>query len=215
MRYSAILFDLDGTLLNTIPDLWHSANYALSQLGYPERTLEEVTAFVGNGVRMLMKRALPEGAPDSIWDESVRLQKKYYSENLAVDTRPYDGIVPLLISLKEKGYLLGTVSNKYDEAVQEIIRIYFPDMFDVVIGSADDMPLKPDRALVDLALKKLGVSSEQAVYVGDSDVDLMTAVNSGLLPVLVDWGFRPREFLIDCGAELIISSPEELFSIIE
>lgn len=214
MSYSAILFDLDGTLLNTIPDLWHSANYALKQLGYPERTLEEVTSFVGNGVRMLMKRALPEDVPESVWNEAVRLQKGYYSQNLAVDTKPYDGIIPLLQRLKLEGFLLGTVSNKYNEASQEIIKIYFPGMFDVVIGSTDDLPLKPDRALVDLALSRLGVSSGQAIYVGDSDVDYLTAVNSGLKPVLVDWGFRSRDTLISCGADNIISSPDALLKIV-
>ena len=215
MKYSAVLFDLDGTLLNTIPDLWHSANYALSCLGFPERTLDEVRSFVGNGVRMLMKRALPAGVSDDIWEESVKLQKKYYSGHLAVDTRPYEGITPMLNQLKDEGYLLGTVSNKYDEASQELMRIYFPGVFDVVTGSVDDIPLKPNRALVDMVLNKLGVQSEKTVYVGDSEVDYQTAINAQVFPVLVDWGFRPREVLVDCGAKTIISNPEDLHIILK
>jgi len=211
MRYKAILFDLDGTILNTIPDLWHSANYALNALGYPERTLEEVNSFVGNGVRMLMKRALPEDVSDDIWDKSVVLQKQYYDANLAVETKPYEGIPSLLSDLKYKGYAIGTVSNKYNEAVQKLMDIYYPGVFDIALGSSDSIPLKPDRAMVDFVLNKLGVSAQETIYVGDSEVDYKTAINSELFPVLVDWGFRSREKLEGTGAKNIISDPSELY----
>lgn len=211
MRFKAVLFDLDGTILNTIPDLWHSANYALHTLGYPERTLEEVNSFVGNGVRMLMKRALPEGVDDDIWEEAVKLQKQFYNMNLAVETRPYEGIPSLLLDLKKQGYVIGTVSNKYDEAVQRLMEIYYPGVFDIALGSSDTVPLKPDRAMVDIALEKLGVSAKDTVYVGDSEVDYRTAVNAELFPVLVDWGFRSRDVLETTGATVIISYPSELY----
>ena len=214
MKYKAILFDLDGTILNTIPDLWHSANYALTVLGFPERTLAEVNSFVGNGVRMLMKRALPENVPEDIWNESVRLQKSYYDKNLAVETKPYEGIPELLSKLKEEGYLLGTVSNKYDEAVKSLMDIYYPGVFDVALGSRDDIPLKPDRAMTDYALRTIGVLPSETVYVGDSEVDYSTAVNGQMFPVLVDWGFRTREVLEKTGAKTIISHPSDLLDLL-
>ena len=212
MKYKAILFDLDGTILNTIPDLCASANYALRMLGYPERTLVEVNSFVGNGVRMLMKRALPANVSDEIWDAAVKLQKQFYDQNLAVATKPYEGIASLLLNLKKQGYLIGTVSNKYDEAVQKLMGIYYPGIFDVALGSKDNVPLKPDKAMIEIALNTIGAASHETIYVGDSEVDYLTAVNSELFPVLVDWGFRSRETLENAGAKIIISSPAELYN---
>ncbi|MBQ8995830.1 MAG: HAD family hydrolase [Oscillospiraceae bacterium] len=214
MKYKAILFDLDGTTLNTLPDLWHSANHALKELGFPERSFDEVRRFVGNGVGMLMRRALPHGVSDFVWEESVRLQKSYYNSHLAVDTVPYVGVIPMLQTLKKEGYMLGTVSNKYDEAVQALMDLYFPHLFDAALGSKEGVPLKPDRSMVDCLLEQFHIRDAETIYVGDSEVDYQTALNSNTLPILVDWGFRPRAQLEVTGAENIVSSITELYDTI-
>lgn len=213
-KYDTILFDLDGTILDTLPDLWHSANYALNQLGYPVRSFEEVRTFVGNGVGMLMRRALPLGTDDTVWRESVRLQKEYYMGHLSVDTVPYEGITDFLRNIKAEGFTIGVVSNKFDSAVQKLINIYFPGVFGKVTGSREDMPLKPDPALSDMIISSLGSSRERTIYVGDSEVDFDTSVNGHMRLIMVDWGFRPRTELEKTGAEFIVSDTAELHTLI-
>ena len=213
-KYDTILFDLDGTILDTLPDLWHSANYALNQLGYPVRSFEEVRTFVGNGVGMLMRRALPLGTNDTVWRESVRLQKEYYMGHLSVDTVPYEGITDFLRNIKAEGFTIGVVSNKFDSAVQELINIYFPGVFGKVTGSRENMPLKPDPALSDMIISSLGSSRERTIYVGDSEVDFQTAVNSELPCISVLWGFRDKDYLMDIGATIFADKPSDVLEML-
>lgn len=209
--YNTFIFDLDGTLLNTLDDLAASVNYALRTHGMPERTLDEVRSFVGNGVRLLMERAIPEGSANPRFEETFATFRAYYMEHSLDTTRPYDGIPEMIHALKQRGCRLAVVSNKFYAATQELIRHFFPEIT-VAIGEheAEGIRKKPAPDTVFEALRQLGVGKEKAVYVGDSDVDLQTAHNSGLPCISVLWGFRNRDFLLAHGATTFISHPEEL-----
>ncbi len=209
--YNTFIFDLDGTLLNTLDDLVASVNYALHTHGMPERTLDEVRSFVGNGVRLLMERAIPEGSANPRFEETFATFRAYYMEHSLDTTRPYDGIPEMIHALKQRGCRLAVVSNKFYAATQELIRHFFPEIT-VAIGEheAEGIRKKPAPDTVFEALRQLGVGKEKAVYVGDSDVDLQTARNSGLPCISVLWGFRNRDFLLAHGATTFISRPEEL-----
>lgn len=209
--YNTFIFDLDGTLLNTLDDLAASVNYALRTHGMPERTLDEVRSFVGNGVRLLMERAIPEGSANPRFEETFATFRAYYMEHSLDTTRPYDGIPEMIHALKQRGCRLAVVSNKFYAATQELIRHFFPEIT-VAIGEheAEGIRKKPAPDTVFEALRQLGVGKEKAVYVGDSDVDLQTAHNSGLPCISVLWGFRNRDFLLAHGATTFISRPEEL-----
>lgn len=212
---NTVIFDLDGTLLNTLEDLADSTNYALTELGLPSRSLEEVRHFVGNGVELLIKRAV-EGALEKKEEERcLAIFKQHYNENMNHKTQPYAGIKELVKSLLTKGYHIAIVSNKFDSAVKELNDIYFEGMFPVAIGASQKIAKKPAPDSVFEALEQLGVSGENAIYVGDSDVDAMTAKNSGLVFVGVTWGFRDEEILKDMGAEYIIHNPKQLFEILD
>ncbi len=209
--YNTFIFDLDGTLLNTLDDLAASVNYALRTHGMPERTLDEVRSFVGNGVRLLMERAIPEGSANPRFEETFATFRAYYMEHSLDTTRPYEGIPEMIHALKQRGCRLAVVSNKFYAATQELIRHFFPEIT-VAIGEheAEGIRKKPAPDTVFEALRQLGVGKEKAVYVGDSDVDLQTARNSGLPCISVLWGFRNRDFLLAHGATTFISHPEEL-----
>jgi phosphoglycolate phosphatase len=209
--YNTFIFDLDGTLLNTLDDLAASVNYALRTHGMPERTLDEVRSFVGNGVRLLMERAIPEGSANPRFEETFATFRAYYMEHSLDKTRPYEGIPEMIHTLKQRGCRLAVVSNKFYAATQELIRHFFPEIT-VAIGEheAEGIRKKPAPDTVFEALRQLGVGKEKAVYVGDSDVDLQTARNSGLPCISVLWGFRNRDFLLAHGATTFISHPEEL-----
>jgi len=211
--YNTFIFDLDGTLLNTLDDLAASVNYALRTHGMPERTLDEVRSFVGNGVRLLMERAIPEGSANPRFEETFATFRAYYMEHSLDTTRPYDGIPEVIHALKQRGCRLAVVSNKFYAATQELIRHFFPEIT-VAIGEheAEGIRKKPAPDTVFEALRQLGVGKEKAVYVGDSDVDLQTARNSGLPCISVLWGFRDHDFLLANGATIFISRPEELLS---
>ena len=209
--YNTFIFDLDGTLLNTLDDLAASVNYALRTHGMPERTLDEVRSFVGNGVRLLMERAIPEGSVNPRFEETFATFRAYYMEHSLDTTRPYDGIPEMIHALKQRGCRLAVVSNKFYAATQELIRHFFP-VITVAIGEheAEGIRKKPAPDTVFEALRQLEVGKEKAVYVGDSDVDLQTAHNSGLPCISVLWGFRDHDFLLAHGATTFISHPEEL-----
>lgn len=211
--YNTFIFDLDGTLLNTLDDLAASVNYALRTHGMPERTLDEVRSFVGNGVRLLMERAIPEGADNPRFEDTFATFRAYYMEHSLDKTRPYEGIPEMIHTLKQRGCRLAVVSNKFYAATQELIRHFFPEIT-VAIGEheSEGIRKKPAPDTVFEALRQLGVGKEKAVYVGDSDVDLQTAHNSGLPCISVLWGFRNRDFLLAHGATTFISRPEELLS---
>ena len=210
--YKTFIFDLDGTLLDTIGDLAASVNYALRTNGMPEHSTDDVRRFVGNGVRLLMERAVPDGAANPLFDNAFADFRQHYMVHSLDTTRPYDGIPETLAELKSRGCRLAVVSNKFMSATQELIRHFFPDTIEVAIGEheAEGIRKKPAPDTVFAALKQLGVGKEDAVYVGDSDVDILTARNSGLPCISVLWGFRDRDFLIQHGAKTLISAPHEL-----
>ena len=212
--YATYIFDLDGTLLNTLDDLHASTNYALRQAGMPERSIEEVRQFVGNGVRKLMERAVPEGTDDALFEKTFVTFKQHYMGHNMDTTRPYDGVQDMLKELKQRGNRMAVVSNKFYSATQELVAHFFPEV-EVAIGEheAEGIRKKPAPDTVKEALRQLGVSSEGAVYVGDSDVDLMTARNSQLPCISVLWGFRDKEFLLQHGATTFIKRPEEILNL--
>ena len=210
--YSTYIFDLDGTLLDTLADLAASCNYALRTHGMPEHSIDDVRRFVGNGVRKLMERAIPDGEANPDFEATFATFREYYMHHSLDTTKPYPGIMDTLVELKARGCRLAVVSNKMMAATVELCKHFFPDTIEVAIGEneAGGIKKKPAPDTVLAALKQLGVSGEDAVYVGDSDVDLATARNSGLPCISVLWGFRDRDFLLDHGATTFITSPKEL-----
>lgn len=210
-----IIFDLDGTLLNTLEDLADSTNYALRKYGLPERTLQEVRRFVGNGVELLMERAVAGALSKEKEQQCLTVFKQYYSENMNRKTKPYTGILDLVRKLLAQRYRIAIVSNKFDSAVKELNLEYFEGMFPVAIGASDTVAKKPAPDSVLEALKQLDSGKGQAIYVGDSDVDVMTARNSGIPCIGVTWGFRDEELLRSMGAEYIIHKPEQLLDILD
>lgn len=205
-----VIFDLDGTLLNTLEDLKDAANFALSEFGYPKRSLEEIRCFVGNGVRKLIERAVPEACENI--DECLCVFKKNYSENMCNNTVPYNGILKILKDLQDNGIKIGVVSNKFDSAVKELCKKYFGNLVDIAVGQSDDVPKKPAPDGVLKAMKELGAEKISTVYIGDSEVDVQTAKNSGLPCIGVTWGFRNKNDLQ--GADYIIDNPCDIISVI-
>lgn len=210
MKYSTYIFDLDGTLLNTLTDLAASTNYALRTHGMPERTIEEVRRFVGNGVKKLMERAVPGGLQNPDFDATYQTFREHYLVHSLDTTRPYDGVPEMLARVKASGCRLAVVSNKFYAATQELCRHFFGEYIEVAIGERENIRKKPAPDTVTEALRQLGVGRENAVYVGDSDVDVATARNSALPCISVLWGFRDREFLVEHGATTFVESPDEI-----
>ena len=210
--FKTYIFDLDGTLLSTLNDLASSTNYALRWAGMPERTIEEVRMFVGNGVKILMERAIPEGVNNPKFEETYAKFREHYMEHNLDTTRPYDGVPELLHELKRRGKHLAIVSNKFYAATQDLAKHFFPDTIEVAIGERENIRKKPAPDTVLEALRQLNVSKEDAVYIGDSDVDIMTAKNSGLPCISVLWGFRDKDFLIEHGGSLFVEKPIEILS---
>ena len=215
MKYTIAIFDLDGTILNTLEDLADSTNYALKTCGYPERTMDEVRQFVGNGIRKLMERAVPEGTPVEEIDRVHEKFTAHYKVHCADKTRPYDGIMELLQNLKKDGCKLAVVSNKADYGVQELCKQYFDGVFDFAVGEREGIRKKPAPDSVNEVLKTLECSRDRAVYIGDSDVDIQTAANAQMDHIIVEWGFRDIPFLISKGAKVLVEKPEEILEIVE
>ena len=215
MKYMIAIFDLDGTILNTLEDLADSTNYALKTCGYPERTMDEVRQFVGNGIHKLMERAVPEGTPVEEIDRVHETFTAHYKVHCADKTRPYDGIMELLQNLKKDGCKLAVVSNKADYGVQELCKQYFDGIFDFAVGEREGIRKKPAPDSVNEVLKTLGCSRDRAVYIGDSDVDIQTAANAQMDHIIVEWGFRDVPFLIAKGAKVLVEKPEEILEIVE
>lgn len=211
MKYQLAIFDLDGTLLDTLEDLADSTNYVMRSFGYPERTLAEVRRFVGNGIRKLLERSAPNGTPSEEIDRMFEQFKEYYGAHCADKTKPYDGIMELLASLKKKGVRLAVVSNKADYAVKALCEQYFCGCFDKAVGERTGIARKPAPDTVNEVLKNLKIDKSNAVYIGDSEVDVQTAKNAELDCIAVDWGFRDKKVLKEAGAETIVSTPAELF----
>ncbi len=210
MRYTTVVFDLDGTLLNTLDDLAASVNFALKENGLPLRTIDEVRRFIGNGVRILIRRAVPEGTTDEVYETTFKSFENHYRENSRNLTAPYKGVMEMLNDLKGMGYKLAIVSNKIDFAVKDLREEFFSDVIEVAIGDSPDTNNKPEPDMVFKALDMLGESVDNAVYVGDTDVDLETAKNSGMDCISVSWGFRSHEELVGYDAKMIADTPEEI-----
>ncbi|MCR5269500.1 MAG: HAD family hydrolase [Prevotella sp.] len=213
--YDTYIFDLDGTLLETLEDLTAAVNYALRHHGMPEHSLADVRRFVGNGVKMLMVRAVPDGESNPQFEAAFATFRTYYLEHSLDATHPYAGIPELLAELKSRGKHLAVVSNKFYAATQSLCRHFFPDTIQVAIGEheSEGIRKKPAPDTVVEALRQLGVGKENAVYIGDSDVDLQTALNAGLPCISVLWGFRDRDFLKENGATTFVAAPHEILTI--
>ncbi len=211
MKKDTYIFDLDGTLLDTLNDLAASTNYALRQSGMPEHSIDDVRRFVGNGVRLLMERAVPGGSGNPRFEETFATFRQHYMQHSLDTTRPYDGIPEMLHELRQRGRRLAVVSNKMMAATRELVAHFFPEI-EVAIGEneADGIRKKPAPDTVNEALRRLGAEKASAVYVGDSEVDIETARNSGIPCISVLWGFRDRQFLLSHGATTLLQHPMQL-----
>lgn len=214
MKYSVAIFDMDGTILDTLKDLTNAMNYALKENGYPERTIDEIRAFLGNGISGMLKNVLPEG---TVFEESEKVRKSfqaYYTEHCSIYTKPYDGIPELVSSLRANGVKTAVVSNKLDSAVNRLSKQYFDELFDISIGEkeSEGIKQKPAPDMVNIILSVLNVEKNDCVFIGDSEVDIETAKNSGIDCICVNWGFRTESFLKEHGAPVIVETPEELKS---
>lgn len=210
MPYQTAVFDLDGTLLDTLEDLWRATNMALETHSLPPRTRDEVRMFVGNGVEMLIRRAVPHGTDEETTLAVLADFKTAYAAICEDHTKPYDGIMEMLTALRERGIRVAVVSNKFDAATKKLCEKYFGDLVEVAIGERAGVRKKPAPDTVYEALKELGVTLDSAVYIGDSDVDIQTARNCGMPCISVTWGLRDERFLIDKGAMFLAHSPLEL-----
>lgn len=215
--YNTVIFDLDGTLLNTLEDLADAVNYVQRKYNFAEDSIDTVRMNVGNGIRNLVKRSIPEGENNAVFEEAFQTFREYYQEHCQVKTRAYPGIMELLEELHKRGIKMAIVSNKAHAAVEELNKIYFKDYIDVAIGENEDAGIKkkPAPDTVYMALEKLESTKEESIYVGDSDVDKATADNSGLDCVLCRWGFRDLELLQSLKPKAIIAEPKELVNIIK
>lgn len=214
MKFDAVIFDLDGTLTDTLEDLRDSVNFALRKLGLPERTLEEIRCFVGNGVRKLIFRSLPDNTLPEVEEECLKVFRAHYLGNSLNKTKPYPGIIDALNKIKAANIPIAVVTNKTQDAASEIVKFFFGEYFDVVIGQIDGMAKKPEPDGVWLALDKLGVGRERAVYIGDSEVDCLTAKNAGVPIIGAAWGFRGRKLLEEMHADMIADNAGEMLKFI-
>jgi phosphoglycolate phosphatase len=214
MKYNTVIFDLDGTLLNTLDDLTDSLNEILSQNGFPLRSTDEVRRFVGNGVRALMRLSVPERCTDDEVTVCLEAFKENYKHNMQNRTRPFNGIMELLLDLNRFNFKIGIVSNKFDVAVKALAKTYFGNLIPVAIGESPDVKRKPAPDSVFTAVKELGSDLKKTIYVGDSETDVQTAKNAGIPCIGVTWGFRCREVLREAGADFLIDTPKELLTLI-
>ena len=209
----AVIFDLDGTLLNTLGDLASSVNFALRSCGYPERSIDEVRTFIGNGVIMLMHRSVPKGTNAEDEKKCFEKFRAHYLAHMEDTTAPYEGVNGLIRALGEKGIGTAVVSNKLDAAVKGLCKKHFP-LLTCAFGVTQESERKPSAANVNKALSLLGVKREEALYVGDSEVDVQTAQNAGLDMVGVTWGYRSRKLLLSSGAKVLVDRPEEILGLV-
>ena len=214
MRYQTAIFDMDGTILETLEDMCASVNVTMDHVGYPRRTMDEVRCFVGNGAAKLIERCMPAGVEDPRYPAALEFYRAYYDAHAQIKTGPYPGIPELLNQLSREGVRLAVVSNKPDEAVRALTERYFPSVFPVAIGNRDGWATKPAPDSVYEAMRLLGARRESTVYVGDSDVDVDTARNAGLDSIIVTWGFRDEDFLRAHGAQHLAHNADELYEML-
>jgi phosphoglycolate phosphatase len=210
MNYRAVLFDLDGTVLSTLQDLYTSTNAALAMHRLPPRTLDEVRRFLGNGMEYLISHAVPSGTDAEVTAQVLSDFKQHYAAHCEVETKPYDGILEMLTALRRRGIRTALVSNKGDFAVQKLATHYFADCFDFVLGETAEIRRKPAPDMVHKALEVLNIPLADAVFIGDSEVDVQTAKNAGVNGIFVTWGFRDRACLAQAGATQILDHVEAL-----
>lgn len=212
MKYSCYIFDLDGTLLYTLEDLANSVNYAMEQSHYPTHSIDEVRNMVGNGVKVLIERAVPSGTSREETLHALSIFQQHYLIHNQDTTRPYEGIMEMLNVLKRAGKKVAVVSNKFDKATKALCDKYFPGLIDIAAGEneAAGIRKKPYPDMVMEVMQELGVSADESVYIGDSEVDIDTARNASLPCITVLWGFREKDFLKEKGATCFVTSPLEI-----
>ena len=210
-----VIFDMDGTLLNTLEDLADSVNYAIGTFGFGPRDLDDVRRFLGNGAEVLVKNCIDGRLEKDDEEKCINIFKEYYRSHMDIKTKPYDGVMDTVRILLDRGFNIAIVSNKFDAAVKGLNADYFEGLFPVAIGESENVSKKPSPDCVNKALKELNSDFSRAIYVGDSEVDIMTARNSGLPCVSVTWGFRNEEFLKEIGTDYIIHDPKQLLDVID
>jgi len=210
MRYSTVIFDLDGTVLDTLTDLANAVNYALEQYAFPTHTIETIRTYIGNGVANLIHRSVPAGTSDETCEQVLACFKTYYGEHMNDNTRPYSGIPEMLSALKQNGVFIGINSNKFDKALQNLCRLHFDGLFDYAVGESEITPKKPDPTAAQRILDASNCEKSNAIYIGDSDVDLRTAENAGIDSAWVSWGFRRRNELSTRDIPNAFDTPHEL-----
>ena len=210
MNYQLVIFDLDGTILDTLEDLYTSANTALDAFSMPHRSIQEIRAFVGNGIRRLIELIVPEGTADETIEQVQQVFSAHYKHHCNDKTCPYNGITDLIRKLRDSGCKTAVVSNKDDYAVRTLCEMHFSGLFDAVVGSREGVRKKPAPDSVNEVLSALGFSRENAVYIGDSEVDQQTAENASMDLIAVSWGFRDAEQLLEVGCKNIVSTVEQL-----
>lgn len=209
-----VIFDLDGTLLDTLDDLCNSVNYSLRTNNFPERSLAEVRTFVGNGIRLLIERSVPEGTSKELIDKTFECFKTYYAVHCNDKTKTYPGVMDMLKELKKNGYKIAVLSNKAQYAVTKLCDIYFNNLLDDAVGARENVAKKPSPDALYICAENNNINLNNVIYVGDSDVDVATANNAGVRGIAVTWGFRNRELLIKCGAENLADNTDELLQIL-
>ena len=210
MKYKLAIFDMDGTILDTLVDLAEAVNYALRKAGLPERSLQEVRSYLGNGMLRLIRLAAPEDASAELLAELKEIFTEYYKAHCSAHTRPYDGVVELIEELRARGVKTAVVSNKPDFGVQLLVQDYFPTSFDAAVGERIGIAKKPAPDSVNEVLRLLNISREEAVYIGDSEVDIETARNAGMTGLIVTWGFRDEAYLLSLKPDVLVHDIKEL-----
>ena len=210
-----VIFDLDGTLLYTLEDLMNSVNFTLDLFGYPEKTLEEISSFVGNGVQHLVRQALPSHISEKDFELCFACFKDHYAKHCCEKTRPYDGIVEVLKTLKDRGIKVGIVSNKFQSAADDCCEHYFKDLYNSVMGESEICRRKPSPDGINILCDIYNVDKDDCIFFGDSEIDIKTAENAGVFCVSVLWGYRDQIFLSKNGARLFINRPDEIIDLID
>ena len=213
-KYHTVLFDMDGTILDTLDDLTDSVNHTLQEMGCPERTREEVRAYLGYGSRRLIEQALGETAKPSVVDEAFRIYRAWYGAHTQIKTKPYDGIADVMRALREHGIRVTVASNKPEEMVKKLCEYHFPALVDAAVGDVEGRARKPHSDMIDAVLERLGAPHSGAVYVGDTEVDVQTAQNAELPMIGVGWGFRSKKQQIAAGATVFADTPDELLALL-
>lgn len=212
MKYKLVIFDLDGTLLNTINDLTNSINYSLNKYKYPLKTIKEIKSYLGNGIKKLVERSLPNlDNFDNVYNTFLN----HYQNNYNIETKPYENIKEVLNYLKNNNYKLAVISNKKNEITNKLINNHFPHIFDIILGEVENLKKKPNPDMVNYVLNELKINKEDTIYIGDSEVDMKVSLNSNIDYILVSYGYRDKEFLLNLNPLNIVDNPKDIIKVIE